>query len=364
MSFSSDNLIPFGEQTATGDLVDVGEVEKGERCNCICPSCKTPLIARKGEIKEWHFAHKSHARRIKKETEKPCDMSFAVSVRLMAKQLFECGAHMLLPKYEKVFSLPIPSFLPLRKDKETKTYTICDENMMGFSSVEIEQRRMGSVFDLILNVDGWEILVYITYQGRRFPEVDVPAGSRVGLIEINAMEIKSAFKSITSGQYKKALSDFLAQSYVGKKWHYHPRERRAEEDFNKYASQRLELLKNEGKQNERTIGVASLIHPTHPSNQSGQTHATAVSRPPKSTEEIEQLKKAALDGAINGYIVILGSDKASKGSNQASRERVIGGLNNLSNNSLHKCLLCEFAWNGKTNICQQCGSYKYSRSVV
>tara|TARA_Y100000296_G_C5179392_1_gene262473 strand:- start:8992 stop:10086 length:1095 start_codon:yes stop_codon:yes gene_type:complete len=364
LSFSSDNLIPFGEQTATGDLVDVGEVEKGERCNCICPSCKTPLIARKGGIKEWHFAHKSHARRIKKETEKPCDMSFAVSVRLMAKQLFECGAHMLLPKYEKVFSLPIPSFLPLRKDEETKTYIICDENMMGFSSVEIEQRRMGSVFDLILNVDGWEILVYITYQGRAFPKVDVQAGSRVGLIEINAMEIKSAFKNITSGQYKKALSNFLAQSYVGKKWRYHPRERRAEEDFNKYAIQRLEILKNEGKHNERTMGAASLIHPTHPSNQSGQAHATAASRSPKNKEEIEQLKKAALDGALNEYIVMLGSDKASEGAKHLSRERIMGGFNNFSENSLHKCLSCEFEWSGKTNSCQQCGSYIHSRSVI
>ena len=122
---------------------------------------------------------------------------------------------------------------------------------------------------------------------------------------------------------------------MGTKWHYHPRERTAEEDFNRYASQRLEILKNEGKLNEHTIGDA-LIHPTHPSNQSWQAHATAVSRPPKSTEEIEQLKKAALDGAINGYIVIFGSDKASKGFNQTSRERVMGGLNNLSNNSLHK----------------------------
>ena len=364
MSFSSQNLIPFGEQTATGELVDVGEVEKGERCNCICPSCKTPLIARKGDIKEWHFAHKSQARRIKKNTEKPCDMSFAVSVRLMAKQLFEGGARMLLPKYEKVFSLPVPSLLPLRKDEETKTYTICDENTVGFRSVEIEQRRMGSIFDLILNVDGWEILVYITYQGRAFPNVDVQAGSRVGMIEINAMEIKSTFKSITSGQYKKALSDFFAQSNVGKKWHYHPRERRAEDDFNKYASQRLEKLKNKGSHNERTIGAASSTHPVYPNNQSGQARANATSSRPQSTAEKEQLKKAALDGVLNEYIVMLGSNKASKGSNHVSRERIMGGFNNFNENSLHKCLSCESAWSGKSNNCQLCGSYKNSRTVI
>lgn len=49
-------LIPFGEKD--GDLVHVSMVEKGFKCECICPECKVPLIARKGPYKIHHFAHK------------------------------------------------------------------------------------------------------------------------------------------------------------------------------------------------------------------------------------------------------------------------------------------------------------------
>ena len=52
-------LIPFGLHLKSNQVVDVGSVQNGIKCDCICPSCKTPLIARHGSIKEWHFAHQS-----------------------------------------------------------------------------------------------------------------------------------------------------------------------------------------------------------------------------------------------------------------------------------------------------------------
>lgn len=33
------------------------EVEQGKACGCFCPKCGDPLIARHGEILQWHFAH-------------------------------------------------------------------------------------------------------------------------------------------------------------------------------------------------------------------------------------------------------------------------------------------------------------------
>ena len=39
-------------------LVSVDQVEKGMACNCICPACKSQLVARKGEVREHHFRHK------------------------------------------------------------------------------------------------------------------------------------------------------------------------------------------------------------------------------------------------------------------------------------------------------------------
>ena len=38
-------------------IEDVSLAEKGLECNCFCPACKEPFIARMGEIKVHHFAH-------------------------------------------------------------------------------------------------------------------------------------------------------------------------------------------------------------------------------------------------------------------------------------------------------------------
>ncbi len=47
--------IPYGERD--GDLLHISEVERGLKCNCVCPVCKSPLVARKGPKVKQHFGH-------------------------------------------------------------------------------------------------------------------------------------------------------------------------------------------------------------------------------------------------------------------------------------------------------------------
>lgn len=42
------------------NLVNIQHVERGLACNCTCFECGEAVIARKGEIKEHHFAHVSN----------------------------------------------------------------------------------------------------------------------------------------------------------------------------------------------------------------------------------------------------------------------------------------------------------------
>lgn len=53
------SLIPFGLKDDI--LVEVGEVSQGLACGCICPACRSPLVARHGQINIHHFAHHSRA---------------------------------------------------------------------------------------------------------------------------------------------------------------------------------------------------------------------------------------------------------------------------------------------------------------
>ena len=79
--------IPFGYHSESDRFVDVHTVERGLACDCVCPSCKTPLMAKMGNEKVWHFAHAS--RGVYEKTESKCEYAFFLSVRMMARQLID-----------------------------------------------------------------------------------------------------------------------------------------------------------------------------------------------------------------------------------------------------------------------------------
>ena len=54
-------FLKYGLSKQTGALVSVEEVLRGLKCDCICPECKSTLIARQGKEKQWHFAHANNA---------------------------------------------------------------------------------------------------------------------------------------------------------------------------------------------------------------------------------------------------------------------------------------------------------------
>ena len=54
-------LIPYALHDSTGRIVHVDNVPRGADCGCICFGCRSPLIARKGQVRRHHFAHKSPA---------------------------------------------------------------------------------------------------------------------------------------------------------------------------------------------------------------------------------------------------------------------------------------------------------------
>lgn len=47
----------FAGLDSDGNVQFVGDVERGLAANCFCATCKSPLLAKKGDVREWHFAH-------------------------------------------------------------------------------------------------------------------------------------------------------------------------------------------------------------------------------------------------------------------------------------------------------------------
>ena len=56
----SDVLLPFG-RAKDGRLVHIDDVESGLQSDVVCPQCRTPLIAAKGDVYAHHFRHHTDA---------------------------------------------------------------------------------------------------------------------------------------------------------------------------------------------------------------------------------------------------------------------------------------------------------------
>lgn len=90
-------FLKYGLSKQTGALVSVEEVLRGLKCDCICPECKSTLIARQGKEKQWHFAHANNAE---------CAGARMTALHLWAQQIIQEEKQILLPPYKGRYYKP------------------------------------------------------------------------------------------------------------------------------------------------------------------------------------------------------------------------------------------------------------------
>ena len=83
----------FAALNAAGDVRFVSEVERGAACACFCPVCASPLVAKQGSLKEWHFAHEGSQERVE------CEVGALNMLRRVAAEMLQRGKTPELPPY-------------------------------------------------------------------------------------------------------------------------------------------------------------------------------------------------------------------------------------------------------------------------
>jgi len=73
-----------------GKLISIREAERGQQCLCTCPVCKEKLIAKQGEIRAWHFAHKNG---------NECENAGESSLHLACKEVIARASMVVKPCY-------------------------------------------------------------------------------------------------------------------------------------------------------------------------------------------------------------------------------------------------------------------------
>jgi len=253
MVVMSDFLrIPFGKSKINGEWVDVHDVPSGLACDCICPSCETPLVARKGNEREWHFAHAPKG--VYDKTKSECEYSAYVSIALMTKQLFlKCG-NVSLPTYN--IRLPV-------RDKFTQKIVIftdskvTEASVVSIQSCSVETYYLDIKVDILTYVKSVPLAFYLIHPERVLPvNKDDFKGRTIGVVSINLGIIANALRqaSGTSGGYLNCLAKLLFEDSLGKEWVYHTRQEKILSDWDK---DRIKEWHGNGKSKVRDISLSA-----------------------------------------------------------------------------------------------------------
>ncbi|MBR4136311.1 MAG: hypothetical protein IKU03_07885 [Bacteroidales bacterium] len=158
-----------------GEIVCVSDVPRGSACNCFCPHCDAPLLARKGPRRKPHFAHTK---------DMDCKHGFEDSVHLLAKVVFQHSKTLCLPRFslryenkqgtEKIlinnsrknnksdWEIQDNELIKLmRKDADGSPYYAYEKERPNiiFDEVQIEQYRGDVKPDAIAIINGHELFV-------------------------------------------------------------------------------------------------------------------------------------------------------------------------------------------------------------
>lgn len=146
-----EHELPFGERP-DGRLVSVGEVERGEACDCVCPDCRRTFIAAQGTKRAWYFRHKAVPGQ-----PSTCEGYYETALHKLAKQALGETNRLWL-------SAQIPRYLhhkdpPLRR-----------EGWVAISNVRTEVRIGSIVADAVVEVEGRDLVVEILVTHQCTPE--------------------------------------------------------------------------------------------------------------------------------------------------------------------------------------------------
>src|SRR6185295_9242304 len=87
----AENYTGYGMRDGT--LLFIADVPRGLACRCVCARCSEALIAKKGPIRQHHFAH------VKATT---CQGAAESVLHLLAKELIAELDVLVVPQYEFV----------------------------------------------------------------------------------------------------------------------------------------------------------------------------------------------------------------------------------------------------------------------
>lgn len=178
----------------SGRLVFVGDVPRGLACQCRCVACGEPLIARRGAVREHHFAHVSGR--------EPCEVGYESLLHRYAKQAIQTAGGLVVPVDENVART-----LGLHFDASPATH-------LELVDIEVEKGIQDLRPDLLGHTDqGLAVAIEVAYSSFCDP-LKVARFAQLGL---PALEID--LRAFTQEGFEpEAVRKAVIDEYQGKDW--------------------------------------------------------------------------------------------------------------------------------------------------
>lgn len=241
--------------------------EKGKACNCICPACGKPLIAKLGPHNQWHFAHDGAE----------CNLAKAqqTALHMLAKEIIEDNKKLLFPG----ISIKRNDFLNEVKDYRVQaripqSIEYRKTSVVNCDSVSLEKKMSNIVPDIVVTAKGRICLIEIAVthfvdeeKERKIKEIGLP------LFEIDLSDLyHSKFT-------RKELAEAVLNNPNNRTWILNPlydnAEKWAKDQYSKYirlAEEEIEkedeeeTIRAEKRQQRREIGKKKIQGIFEPGN--------------------------------------------------------------------------------------------------
>ncbi len=197
-----------------GKAIHISEVESGLKCNCICPACGEPLIARKGQKLIHHFAHKANSE---------CEYGYQTSLHLAAKDILSKHKTMVVP------AVVIDFYQHGGSDKRVK---ISEPKKISFDKIVLERKQGEIIPDVIAYVGNKKLYIeiFVTHS------IDEKKLSRIKAENISTIEVdlSNTDRNISIEE----LTAILISDSPAKKWVYNKLEN---EWYNRFIEHSIKL---------------------------------------------------------------------------------------------------------------------------
>ena len=191
-----------------GKLLHVSQVSSGLKCGCVCPGCGDRLVAKKGRVREHHFAHAAGS---------DCPTAVETALHLAAKEILSKRKEIVLPRVGigfRTYGSRTQIYSDIREGPNSPDRVFAAEERYPLTSVALEQRLGDIIPDVIAYVEDRPLFIEV----RVTHGIDDEKLERIKRLNISTVEIdlSEAPRNLLWGE----LEELVVESGDHKRWAY------------------------------------------------------------------------------------------------------------------------------------------------